>query len=446
MKLRHQLIMRCLSAAALLLGLFGTLMIQLFFHLQLSREQEALSAQSASTAQSLEAAAVSYALQNIPLSDDMLVSLLSSLNDSASLCTSTGTLLDGSSSLPALTEGIHQRGRELFAVRQVHLRGEEYLLHLPASLDALYESRALLLTLYAALYLLLIGIFTVIMQLAARHIVRPLERLSDISCRLSDGEMKLRADAGGAYEIESLSHAFNRMADTLTGEIECQNRFIADLTHELKTPLTAMIGHADLIRSGRLQNEDAQLSAHQIVKEGQRLNALSARLIDLILLKNDALTLCDVFAASILEDTLSAFAPDAAARNIDFSMKCDDALISVDPALMRVVINNLTDNALKSDARSVQLEGIFADGTFTFRVRDDGRGMDEEALKRVTEPFYRVDKSRSRLQGGAGLGLSLCRQIAELHGSSLIFESRPAHGTIVSLSIPAKEVSADEEA
>ncbi len=448
MKLKCQLLIRCLSAAALLLGLFGTLMIQLFFRLQLSREQDALSAQSAALAQSLEAAAVNYALQSIPLSDELLCELLTSLNSSAALYAQNGMPLDKSSDSSPLThlaEGICHQEQSLCILRSVHLRGEICFLRLTSSLEVLYENRTVLLIGYCALYTLLIGIFALVMLFTAHRIAQPIERLSFVSRRLSEGEMKLRAEESGTEEILSLSRSFNQMADALTGQIERQNRFIADLTHEMKTPLTAMIGHADLIRSGRLEAENVQLSAHQIVKEGQRLNTLCTRLIDLILLKNDSIHSMSMLARSLLEDAASAFEPDAQAKNISLSIDCDDALLTADPILMRLLVNNLIDNALKSDAHHVRLEGRLLDGRFTLRVCDDGCGMDEVTLSHITEPFYRADKSRSRLQGGAGLGLALCAQIAELHGTFLSFESSPGCGTTVCITIPGEEVMTDAE-
>lgn len=111
-----------------------------------------------------------------------------------------------------------------------------------------------------------------------------------------------------------------------------------------------------------------------------------------------------------------------------------------------MLLNNLIDNALKSDAGHVSVICMPSDSRITLSVSDDGRGMDAAALARATEPFYRADKSRSRAQGGAGLGLSLCAEIARLHGTALNFESTPGQGTRISFTLPEKEVPDDEEA
>lgn len=188
------------------------------------------------------------------------------------------------------------------------------------------------------------------------------------------------------------------------------------------------------------------LAAHRIVREGQRLNALTARLIELILLNRDHPAPSPVFARPLVEEAAETLLPLAHERGAELSYLCADAIIEGDGALLRVLLNNLADNALKSGAQHVRIEGVLAGERFTLTVQDDGCGMDETALRHITEPFYRVDKSRSRAQGGAGLGLSLCAEIARLHAADLSFESALGKGTRVTLSMPGKEAAVNDEA
>lgn len=258
--------------------------------------------------------------------------------------------------------------------------------------------------------------------------------------------MAVRAQPDDCRETAALAHSFNSMADSLTGQIERQQRFIADLTHEMKTPLTAIIGHADLIRSGRVKAEEAALAAHSILKEGQRLNALTARLIDLILLQQDQAELHPVSIRPLIEEAVEALRPAASERGIELSENCADAIFLCDRALMLSLITNLIDNALKSGASHIHIEGNLVSKAYTLSVSDDGCGMTPEVLQKITEPFYRADKSRSRKQGGAGLGLSLCKEIAELHQAILTFESMPGKGTSAFFSILARGADSNAEA
>jgi len=432
MKLKHCLVFRTVALTALVFGVFGAILIQSAFLLQFAREKNALEARSAQLVQSMEAAAVNYALQNIALTDQLLSDILSQLD-------ATASLLD--TQTPPAGESIRLSECSLYALRPVYIAGQTRCLLTAADLSALYQTRSTLLVTYSILYLSAIVVFSVVMTLTAGSLTRPVERLSQVSARLAAGELTVRADSDDLIETKLLARSFNEMADSLTGQIERQNRFIADLTHEMKTPLTAIIGHADLIRSGRIAGDDVLLAAHSILKEGQRMNELTARLIELILLGQDQADLRPAQILPLVEAAADALRPAAESRGIELIVRCDHAEALCDRPLMQSLIANLIDNALKSGASCVRAEGRLTSDAFTLSVADNGRGMTQDVLSRITEPFYRADKSRSREQGGAGLGLSLCAEIARLHHAILSFDSQPGIGTTVSLSLRAKEVS-----
>ena len=446
MKLKTQLILRTVALSALVFGVFGALLIQLAFHLQFSREKTALAERSAYLVQSMEAASVNYALQSISPTDELLADILAQLDGTASLYDADGALIAGSGPADQPSEGMHLTDRALYALRPVRLAGQSCRLLTVSDLSALYQTRQSLLAAYSLLYLLMTSVFAALMAIAAKALTRPIERLSHVSAQLTAGELSVRAQPDETHETALLARSFNQMADSLTGQIERQKRFIADLTHEMKTPLTAMIGHADLIRSGRMDENEIQLAAHRILKEGQRLNALSARLIDLILLNQDQADLKFVHVRPFVEETLEALRPAAAERDVELTGDCEPAVIRCDPPLFSSLLTNLIDNALKSGASHIRVEGLLSAEVFTLRVSDDGRGMSEDVLGKITEPFYRADKSRSREQGGAGLGLALCAQIARLHHALLSFDSTPGEGTCVTLSLLGKEAESNDEA
>ena len=354
-KLRDQLIIRCLTAAALAFGIFGAVLIHLSFSLQLAQERSSLSERSASLARSAEAAAVNYALQGIPLTDELLAALIPAEDGSCGLYAADGRHIAGLQIQPLPGAGIHTGNRALLLMRPVTLAGDAFTLIVRSDLTPLYRTRSLLLGGYAALYLLMTGLFCFSLRRTARRVVQPVEHLAQTSARLAAGENAVRAEVGGCAETILLAHSFNRMADALTGQIERQQRFIADLTHETKTPLAAIIGHADLIRSGRLTDEEITLAAHRIVREGERLNALTFRLIDLILLKQDPPAFARIYLPSLIEEAAEGLKPLADELGIELTADCTDVFVEGDAALLRVLLNNLIDNALKSDAGHVSI-------------------------------------------------------------------------------------------
>ncbi len=444
MKLRSRLMIRCLIVFSLLMGLFGALLIHVSFDLQMRREEEALAARSADLTRSLEAAAVNYALQSISLTDEIAVRLAGETDGIAALFGANGQPLVGDMRRLPETDGLFREGETLYALRSAFLAGRRVRLLTSASLEPVFAGRRTLLASYAAVYLLLMALCALILRLAARGLTRPLERLADTSRCLAAGDLTSRAAPEPDLEVGALASAFNRMADALTGQLERQRQFISSLTHEIKTPLAAIIGHADLIRSGRAIGTDAMLSAQHIFREGKRLNALSMRLLDLILLEQEDTILKPLPLKPLLEEMAGAFQPEAERRSIHLEVSCCACLVEAEEILLRTLLQNLTDNAFKSGATRVCLSAGLTGRGVTLSVRDDGRGMNQETLAHIVEPFYRADKARSRAQGGAGLGLSLCARIAALHHTALCFDSAPGQGTTVWIILSGKPLSPDE--
>lgn len=211
--------------------------------------------------------------------------------------------------------------------------------------------------------------------------------------------------------------------------------------HELKTPMTSIIGFADLLRQGNLDENTRMMAAEYIYSEGRRLEKLSFKLLDLLLLKKDAITLRRVWLNQYIAEVERALSPGLKRKGIRLICKAEQARVALEPDLTKSLLYNLIDNA----GKAMDGEGIIAlmataiPGGCQFQVADNGRGMEQEELTKITEAFYRVDKSRSRKQGGAGLGLALCKQIVELHSGSIHFDSQPGKGTRITVTLYGKE-------
>lgn len=215
--------------------------------------------------------------------------------------------------------------------------------------------------------------------------------------------------------------------------------------HELKTPMTSIIGFADLLRQGNMDESTRMMASEYIFSEGKRLERLSFKLLELLLLKKDALSMTRVWLNTYLGEVERALAPNMKAKNIRLVCKAEAKRVILETDLVKSLLYNLVDNASKAmdNGGIIAVHGIAIPGGCQFQVVDNGRGMEPEELTKITEAFYRVDKARSRSQGGAGLGLALCKQIVELHNGSIQFASTPGKGTRVTVTLYGKAGSAD---
>jgi len=269
---------------------------------------------------------------------------------------------------------------------------------------------------------------------------RPLSRLSAAARRMSEGELDVRVQAAGDDEVGRLAADFNAMAARLESQVRelkdaarRQEDFIGSFAHEIKTPLTSIIGYADLLLSRPATEEQVRDSAGYIFREGRRLEALSRKLMDLIVLDRQDFPLRPVPMDAFLRRVGGALRPALEQAGIRLTVTAQAAPVPLEPDLMETVCLNLLDNARKAmdHGGGIRLEGFVEPGGYCIQVTDTGKGVPAEELDRITEAFYMVDKSRSRAQGGAGLGLAVCSRIVALHGGTMDFESGLGSGTRV---------------
>ena len=284
-------------------------------------------------------------------------------------------------------------------------------------------------------------------------LTRHLHRLTVTVRKITGGDLSRRSQIGSHDEFGQLSRDFDAMADKLQeniskleSDMQRQESFMGAFAHELKTPMTSIIGFADLLRQGNMDENTRIMAADYIYSEGKRLERLSFKLLDLLLLKKDTVSMKRVWLNTYLAEVERALAPNMKAKNIRLVCKADSKRVVFETDLVKSLLYNLVDNASKAmDAGGIiAIVGTAIPGGCQFQVVDNGRGMEQEELTKITEAFYRVDKARSRSQGGAGLGLALCRQIAELHNGSIQFASVPGKGTRVTVTLYGKVGHTDE--
>lgn len=305
--------------------------------------------------------------------------------------------------------------------------------------------------------LLLIAIFVVgsiTSMIAASLLTKPLEKLSSLAQHISHGDYSARLHIHSGDEIEALANDFNNMADTIEDNIselhfsmEKQEQFMGSFAHELKTPMTSIIGYADLLRSQNMSEDETNEAANYIFSEGKRLESLSLKLLDLLVVKNQETILTPTDPALAIRNVINVMKPELAKEHITLKSSCRKGCCMMDIDLFQSLIINIIDNARKAidDNGLIHVAGTVRDDNYVIIIKDNGRGMPPEEITRISEAFYRIDKSRSRAQGGAGLGLAICSKIAEIHQAKIKYKSAIGRGTVVTITLPNIKEAAHHE-
>lgn len=283
-----------------------------------------------------------------------------------------------------------------------------------------------------------------LLQCVIRKILKPLDNLKEAANVIAEGNYTERIPVHKKDEIGEISDSFNRMADRIgehiceLGEInEKQRQLLGSLAHELKTPMTAIQGYAETLQRIQLPPEKQEKSLAYIEKECKRLSRLSAKMLELTELSGEEMEIekTELMVSGLFEQVRELTQYRLRDKRIRMEIRAEENLmIQGDGDLLVSFLANLVDNACKAseEGAAIRLTGN-EQGIF---VQDEGRGIPEEELKNIAEPFYMVDKSRARKEGGAGLGLALCSQIARLHGGVLDIQSQMGVGTVIGLRLP----------
>lgn len=297
--------------------------------------------------------------------------------------------------------------------------------------------------------IILLMISAILIYLVTRWLVSPIHQLSQATKKIALEDNYEPIQVKGNDEIAQLTKDFNIMSDRLLTSMneiqeyaEKQSLFVGNFAHELKTPLTTIIGYGDMLRSKKVSEEQMILYADHIVKEGKRLESLSMKLLDLIVFQKHDFVLQKIgiydFLNNIIEEFFISKSQMKVIENID------DGYVMIEPDLMKTVMINLLDNACKAThyTGTVKIIGKKVENGYTIIVSDNGCGMPQNEISHIMEAFYMIDKSRSRTQGGAGLGLAIVREILQVHHADILFESEVGQGT--SVYIHLKEEHHDE--
>lgn len=275
--------------------------------------------------------------------------------------------------------------------------------------------------------------------------IRPLQELRVAASSIAGGDYESRVPVRRKDEIGELAASFNQMAGKVEEHVErlfqtneAQRQLIGSLAHELKTPMTAIIGYSDTLLTVELSEKRRIQALNYIRSEGRRLSRLAAKMLELTGLYESGYTITrkETQVAGLLGRLRDLTSYRLREKNIRLETVCtpETLTLPMDEDLMMSLLMNLVDNAFKASPRG-SIIAVSADKRGIL-VEDGGRGIPAAEISRVTEAFYMVDKSRSRSAGSVGLGLAFCRQIAELHEAQIVIESEEGKGTRVSVLWP----------
>lgn len=354
---------------------------------------------------------------------------------------------------------VRQIGDDYFLLSAACVEKNEQTLYLGLcrELTQLYRERSTLMGRYRTALLVLLAAGGGCVYLLSRYMTRPIRELDRTAKKIAGGQFTLRSANRNRDEIGELAGSFNHMADRLVEQMERkaleakqQEDFTAAFAHELKTPLTSIIGYADMMNSMKMTEQERAEASFYIYSQGKRLESLSHKLLELVSMDRTPFTVRRIPAKRFEENIRTTMRPIWAKRGIRGKIEMDKGVITGDEELLLSLFYNLLDNAVKAMDKGekgfILFKGtLLGNGDYEVKVIDNGRGIPREEISRITEAFYMVDKSRSRKEGGAGIGMALCHKIIRLHHAALQIDSRLGEGTVMKVIFPKNMESVSKD-
>lgn len=482
MKFSIKLVLSTMIVLALALGFSGFYFVNNVFENSLDREVGQALDESSILGFAFETAALNVPLKYSVLPDSVVEEIASKLEmggqsggrllriadeEKNILYTSSGFTAD-EGLLPQTDQHTKSyrviRAQDCFYVHTcVSINALNRILYLETMKDVtdVFTERALGFSLYRKVTLVMLLTGMVIMLFIASFLTKPIRLLTRATREMAAGDYKYRARQISRDELGQLTGDFNRMANALEEtickleeEIEAREEFMGAFAHELKTPLTAIIGYADMLRSHKLDEEKSIMSANYIYTEGKRLEAMSFRLLDIIVAKQDEAHLQETQVGELFAYLQEMFAEK---EGTDIRFSHEEAVVRMEVNLIKTVLVNLIDNACKASENDAVADGAGPDTAavievtgrtvregYRIAVRDYGIGIPEAEQSKIVKAFYMVDKSRARSKNGAGLGLALCAEILKIHHSELQIESKVGEGSCFSFILPTEKRAYEE--
>ncbi|WP_028595477.1 sensor histidine kinase [Paenibacillus assamensis] len=312
-------------------------------------------------------------------------------------------------------------------------------------LNSLTDTEEMLQSHRQILYLAVIAIMSAaagIIYWLSRRISRPMRQMADATRAIAEGQLETRVEVLSDDEVGSLAHAINHMAEELKRYRDSRNEFIANISHELKTPVTYLEGYAQVIQQEWYETEEEKQQYIGIIAdEAKRLNRIIQDLFDLTKMEEGQFSLLpeQVDMNTICQSSLLKVQHMAEQKGLQLQMFAAEPhpYIWGDPVRLEQIMLNLLDNAIRyTKAGDVSIRVITGTEQIRITIIDTGQGIPPDELSYVFERFYRVEKSRSRQYGGSGLGLAIVAKLVDMHQATIDVQSHESIGTTFTITFP----------
>lgn len=336
----------------------------------------------------------------------------------------------------------------LEAMYVIDINAHSYYVSIIKDIEGVYEQRENMKREYMVVFSIELIASAMLSYLTAKKMTKPLAKLTRTTKNMAMGNYSIRADIKDGGEIGILTKNFNAMADHLENNIKSledvarqREDFTASFAHELKTPLTAIVGYSDMLRSMELEKKDIVEFSNYIFMQGKRLEKLSYSMMDLISMDKQKIDFREIRIKTLLKNVKEIMMPVLRKSGIIYKSNVEDAVIRGNRELLISLLTNIIDNSRKAIGEKgiIIVEGKKTEETYTISVRDNGCGMEQSEIKKITEAFYMIDKSRARKEGGAGIGMALCEKIVRIHNADWEIYSEVGKGTEVIITFTLRD-------
>ncbi len=282
---------------------------------------------------------------------------------------------------------------------------------------------------------------SLLLALLVRIVLKPMDKLEQAAKQVEAGDWSTRVNIKGNHELAKLGNQFNAMAGSVEENIRKLQELINNLAHEMNTPITSIQGFADYIRMSELSDDERNECLGYISNESIRLKEISAVLLSMAKMQNPEDIIKTRFSIKNMCNRLESICTrEFAKENVKLQISCEVEYIQANEALVESLLRNLITNgyhAVLGKENALIEARIFAEkSALKIRVSDNGCGIEKVHLTHIFEPFYRVDKARSREMGGSGLGLPFCKKIVDMHNGTIEVKSELNKGTTFLINLP----------
>lgn len=329
----------------------------------------------------------------------------------------------------------------LYVNKKINIYDNYYKISYIKEISWVYENYRYLCNILIRLNIFVCITLIIVMIILSKIIINPVNKLIKSTQEIADGNFNERVSIKSKDEIGILAKNFNYMTGMIEDNInelkesaEDKQRFIDDLSHELRSPLTSIIGYTDYLITNKDFDEETFRALNYVYKEGKRLEKMSSKLMNLIVLRKEKPKMKNENIKEVLEEIKASMMPRLKDKNMKLIISSEEFNILMDRELVIILIKNFIDNAIKACKAGGEIRiNTYNTENKIIKIKDNGVGIPKEDIRKIFEPFYMVDKSRDRRNNGVGLGLSICAKIAEIHNAKIEIESKVGEGTVITI-------------